>query len=64
MSMIRERVEAFVREGNFVNPEKVAAYEIYGIDKAEEMWKNGKPSWEVRCKLQKISLLKYMNGIR
>lgn len=64
MSMIRKRVEAFVREGNFVNPEKVAAYEIYGIDKAEEMWKNGKPSWEVRCKLQKVSLLKYLNGIK
>lgn len=59
----KERIENFVREGRFVNPEKVAAYEIYGIEKAEKMWLNGQPSWEERCKLQKISLLKYLNGI-
>lgn len=60
----RDRVENFVREGHFVDPEKVAAVDIYGIEKAEEMWQNGKPSWEERCKLQKYSLLVYLKGGR
>ena len=63
METTRERIEKFVREGNFVNPEKVAAYELYGIEKAEKMWENGKPTWEERCKLQNFSLKKYLNGI-
>lgn len=65
-SEITKRIEKFVydRESHFVDPEKVAAVDLYGIEKAEKIWENGKPDWNTRTKLQKISLLYYLNGIK
>lgn len=48
----KTRLYNFVYEGRFINPEKMEAVEEFGLDKAEEMWQNGEPTWEIRSKLQ------------
>ena len=53
--------EEFVTDkGGFVDPEKVEAVELYGLEKAVEMWKDGKPDWQTRTMLQKRALAKYL----
>lgn len=48
--------EEFVTEkGGFVSPEKIAAIDLYGFEKAQEMWKNGEPDSETLHKLRIIS---------
>lgn len=46
----------------FVDPEKIEAVDLYGLDKAREMWANGKPDWKVRTNLQKLAFLHYMTS--
>lgn len=36
-------ISEFVTEGQFVNPDKIAAIDLYGFEKAQELWKNGQP---------------------
>ena len=37
-------ITEFVTEkGGFVNPEKITAIDLYGFEKAKEMWKDGEP---------------------
>lgn len=48
----KKRLYDFVYEGRFINPEKAEAVEEFGLDKAEQMWENGEPSWETRSRLQ------------
>ena len=47
-------------EHGFVDPEKIEAVDLYGLDKAREMWANGKPDWNIRLYLQKRALLSYL----
>ena len=53
--------EEFVTDkSGFVDPEKVEAVELYGLEKAKEMWKDKAPDWETRTHLQKRAFLKYL----
>lgn len=55
-------VEDFVTEGRFVNPEKMEAVELYGLNKAKEMWTNGEPDFATRMKLSERSISRYLSG--
>lgn len=61
--MIYKDIQEFVTEGAFVNPEKVTAIDIYGFEKAKEMWKDGEPDFTTRKNLQTIACHKALNGI-
>ena len=53
-------INEFVTEGNFVNPEKIAAIDLYGFENAVKMWKNGEPEYEERMKLTDHSISCYL----
>lgn len=53
-------INEFVTEGNFVNPEKIAAIDLYGFEQAVKMWENGKPEYEQRMKLMDHSISCYL----
>ena len=59
---ITKEVEDFVTEGRFVNPEKMEAVELYGLNKAKEMWANGEPDFATRMELSKRSIRRYLSG--
>ena len=56
-------IEKFVYDGKFVNPEKAEAVEIYGLEKAKEMWKNGEPDYRIRDNLRAIACSKALLGM-
>lgn len=56
-------VEQFVTDGKFVNPEKLMAVDIYGLEKAKEMWKNGEPNFTTRKNLLTLASIKALHGI-
>ena len=51
-------------DGQFVNPEKLVAVELYGLEKAIEMWKNGEPDFTTRMKLSTIACNNFLLGIK
>ena len=56
-------ISEFVTEkGGFVNPEKITAIDLYGFEKAKEMWKDGKPDENTLHKLRIISCENALNG--
>lgn len=58
------KIESFVTdEKGFVDPEKLEAVDIYGIDKAIEMWKDGEPDFTTRKNLSTIACKKALLGI-
>ncbi len=54
--------EFVTEKGGFVNPEKITAIDLYGFEKAQEMWKNGKPDEHTIHTLRKISCENALNG--
>ena len=62
--MSYKEIEDFVTDGKFVNPEKVEAVEIYGFEKAKDMWKDGEPDFTTRQNLLTIACHKALLGIR
>ena len=57
-------IEDFVCDNKgFVDPEKVEAVEIYGLEKAMEMWRDGEPSFAIRNNLRSIALSKALLGL-
>lgn len=57
-----KEVVAFVTDkSGFVDPEKIAAIDLYGFEKAKEMWQNGEPDWKTRMMLQDKSISDYLN---
>ena len=55
-------INEFVNEkGGFVNPEKITAIDLYGFEKAQEIWKNGKSDEKILHKLRIVSLTNYEN---
>lgn len=57
-----KEVDAFVTDkSGFVDPEKIAAIDLYGFEKAKKMWENGEPDWETRMMLQDKSISDYLN---
>lgn len=63
--MSYKEIEEFVTDkSGFVDPEKVEAVEIYGFEKAKEMWKNGEPDFTTRLNLMTIGCQKALLGIR
>lgn len=58
-----EEIDNFVTEkGGFVSPEKIVAIDLYGFEKAKEMWKNGKPNENTLHELRIISCENALNG--
>ena len=56
-------ITEFVTEkGGFVNPEKITAIDLYGFEKAKEMWKDGKPDDTTLHRLRIISCENALNG--
>ena len=48
-----EEIDNFVTEkGGFVNPEKITAIDLYGFEKAKEIWKYGNPDASTLHKLR------------
>lgn len=63
--MIYEDIVKFVTDKKgFVDPEKVEAVNIYGLEKAKEMWKDGEPDFSTRMELLTIACQKALLGIR
>lgn len=60
---MNKEIEDFVTdEKGFVNPEKIAAIDLYGFEKAKELWDNKEPDWSIRQILQKKSLSDFINS--
>lgn len=56
-------INEFVTEkGGFVNPEKITAIDLYGFEKAQKMWKDGKPCEATLHRLRIISCENALNG--
>lgn len=56
-------ISEFVTEkGGFVNPEKITAIDLYGFEKAQEMWKNGEPDSKTLHRLRIISCESALQG--
>ena len=56
-------ITEFVTEkGGFVNPEKITAIDLYGFEKAQEMWKDGKPDEKNLHKLRIVSCENALEG--
>ena len=56
-------ISEFVTEkGGFVSPEKIVAVDLYGFEKAKEMWKDGEPDEHTVYNLRKISCENALNG--
>lgn len=56
-------INEFVTEkGGFVSPEKITAIDLYGFEKAQEMWKDGKPDENTLYKLRVIALENALSG--
>lgn len=47
----------------FVDPEKVESVNIYGLEKAKKMWKDGEPDFSTRMNLFTIACKKALLGI-
>ena len=57
-----KEVDAFVTDkSGFVDPEKIAAIDLYGFEEAKKMWKDGEPDWDTRMMLQDKSISDYLN---
>lgn len=59
---INKKIEEFVTEDKFVNPEKLVAVDLYGLKKAKEIWKNGEPEFTTRMKLSTIACNNFLLG--
>lgn len=60
---MNKEIEDFVTdEKGFVNPEKIAAIDLYGFEKAKKLWDNKEPDWPIRKILQQKSLSDFMNS--
>lgn len=55
-------IELFVLENGFVNPEKLAAVNVFGLKKAKELFLNGSPDFKTLENLRIIALNKYLLG--
>ena len=55
-------IESFVLENGFVNPEKLTAVDVFGLEKAKELFSNGGPDFKTLENLRIISLNKYLLG--
>jgi len=66
MDNYTQRLNEFCYAGNkhFVDPERVAAVEILGLEKAEELYKkyNNNLPWNIRCDLGLYSVCTYLLG--
>ena len=63
--MSYKEIEDFVTDkGGFVCPEKITAIDLYGFNKAKEMWKDGEPDQKTLHKLRIISCENASNGIK
>lgn len=62
--MSYQNVVDLVTEGQFVNPEKVTAIDLYGFEKAKKMWENGEPDFTTRLRLSNIACQKALLGQR
>lgn len=61
--MSYKEIENFVTEkGGFVNPEKITAIDLYGFEKAKEMWKYGEPDQKTLYNLRVISCENALSG--
>lgn len=59
-----KEIETFVTdEYGFIDPEKLEAVNIYGIEKAKEMWKDGEPDFTLRMNLLTTASQKALLGI-
>ena len=59
-----KEIETFVTdEHGFVDPEKMEAVNIYGLEKAKEMWKDGELDFTTRKNLLTITCKKALLGI-
>lgn len=53
---IYEEIDNFVTEkGGFVSPEKITAIDLYGFEKAKEIWEGGGPDNKTLHKLRVLS---------
>lgn len=57
-----KEIEKFIYDGEFIDPAKYQAVRIYGIEKAKEMWKDGKPDWKTLQNLNTIGCQRYLTG--
>ena len=55
-------ISEFVTEGQFVNPDKIAAIDLYGFEKAQELWKNGQPDYKTLNILRDFSFKNAIEG--
>ena len=57
-------IEEFVCDNKgFVDPEKAEAVNIYGLEKAREMWRDGGPSFSIRNNLRIIACQNALLGL-
>ena len=56
----REIADFVTDKDGFVDPEKVTAVDLYGLDQAKEMFANGGPSYNTRENLRIIACNKYL----
>lgn len=62
--MLYDDIVKFVTDKKgFVDPEKAEAVNIYGLEKAVEMWKDGEPDFTTRMNLLTIACNKALLGI-
>lgn len=62
--MNAKAIEDFVCDNKgFVDPEKAEAVEIYGLEKAREMWRDGAPDFAIRNNLRIIAMQKALLGL-
>jgi uncharacterized protein YifN (PemK superfamily) len=66
MDDYKKALEDFVYDDKkrFVDPEKMSAVEILGLDKAKQLYDkyNGKLPWEMRTNLQRYGISMYLSG--
>ena len=62
--MSYQNIVDFVTDGNFVNPEKVTAIDLYGLETAKKMWENGEPDFTTRLRLSTVACQKALLGQR
>lgn len=59
-----KNIEDFVCDKRgFIDPEKVEAVEIFGLEKAREMWRDGEPDFHTKENLRFIACTKALLGL-
>ena len=60
--MANEIVNFVTDKCGFVNPEKITAIDLYGFEKAKDMWKDGEPNFQTLNNLRIIASKKALIG--